>query len=263
MNPVTIQKPHRTEAQQQASRQNGSQSRGPNTPEGKKQSSKSAIRHGLTATENALLMTEDPEQYKDVCAAFIDELQPQTKVELRLAEKLANLEWRLERLVIMETALYNMAAGVHAEEILEEFEHIDGIGLIVESWRKSAGADGCHDLLRRYMGTLQHQFDSTMKNYEKFEARRLSRPVSEARKTAAVPETAEIKPDSPPIPNEPKEIASEPAPLRNEPETSDPKADATRNETEKVTPIDAQKREKSQPQSEMTGPRLNSPTGGR
>ena len=168
-------KPPRTEAQRDASRKNGANSLGPITPSGKIRSSKNAIRHGLTATEHTLLMAEDPAQYKEVVDAFIDKLRPADKAELRLVEKIANLDWRLERLVMLETCLLNMAVGVNSRKILDRYSAIDGIGCVVAAWMETnPSTTQCLDLLRRYMGTLQHQFNTTLSNYYKFETRRLA-----------------------------------------------------------------------------------------
>jgi hypothetical protein len=168
-------KPPRSAAQIEASRANGAKSNGPVTAQGKHRSSQNAILHGLTATEHTLLMTEDPVQYKEVVEAFIDDLRPATKAELRLVEKLANLDWRLERFVMMETCVLNMEVGVNADKIMERFSRIDGIGFIVEAWKESLTATRCLDLLRRYLATLQHQFNTTFSNFQKFETRRLAR----------------------------------------------------------------------------------------
>ncbi len=166
----------RSQAQLEASRRNGANSKGPVTAEGKRNSSQSAIRHGLTSSTHTCLATEDPDQYKEVCEAFIEDLRPATKTELRLVEKLANLDWRLERLVMMETALLNMAGGIHAEAVIKEFDSIDGIGFIVEAWRRSLNDPGhAHELLRRYMATFQNQFNNTLANFQKLEARRRER----------------------------------------------------------------------------------------
>jgi hypothetical protein len=163
------------ERRAQQARINGRKSHGPISPEGKAKSSKNAIRHGLTANEHTLLAAELPDEYEEVRLAFIDDLRPATKAELRLVEKIANLDWRLERFVMMETCVLNMETGINADKIMERFERIDGIGFIVEAWKESLSASHCLDLLRRYLGTLQHQFNSTLANFRNFEKARLAR----------------------------------------------------------------------------------------
>ena len=116
MNPTNvlpIEKRPRTEAQQNASRNNGTKSKGPVTAQGKYHSSQSALRHGLTATKFTLLNHEDPAQYIETMAAFIADFQPATKAELRLA----NLDWRMERFTLMETSLFNLAVLEQTEKI--------------------------------------------------------------------------------------------------------------------------------------------------
>ena len=168
---------HAKQQQQKAeqARINGAKSKGPTSPEGKSKSSRNAIRHGLTANEHTLLESEFPEEYAEVRAAFIDDLRPATKAELRLVEKIANLDWRLERFVMMETALLNITADTNLKEITDHFTRIDGIGIIVEAWKKDHSTTLCLDLLRRYMGTLQHQFNTTLSNFRNFEKARLAK----------------------------------------------------------------------------------------
>ncbi|HEY3739028.1 MAG TPA: hypothetical protein VGL53_04245, partial [Bryobacteraceae bacterium] len=60
-------------------------------------------------------------------------------------------------------------------KIANSFSDIDGIGFIVEAWKESLSATHCLDLLRRYMGTLQHQFNTTLTNFYKLETSRLKR----------------------------------------------------------------------------------------
>ena len=163
------------DAKSEQARINGRNSKGPTSEIGTQKSSRNAIRHGLTANEHTLLTAEFADEYDEVRTAFIDDLRPATKAELRLVEKIANLDWRLERLVMMETSLLNMAADINFEKVAERFSRIDGIGFIVEAWRETSSTSHCLDLLRRYMGTLQHQFNSTLSNFRNFEKSRLAR----------------------------------------------------------------------------------------
>ena len=71
-----------------------------------KRSSRNAIRHGMTANEHTVLEAELLEEYDEVRSAF----RPGNKSELRLGGKIANLDWRLERLAMMDTSLLNLRA---------------------------------------------------------------------------------------------------------------------------------------------------------
>jgi len=154
---------------------NGRKSHGPITHEGKWNSSRSAIRHGLTANVHTLLTCECPNEYEEVYNAFVDSLRPGDKAEMRLVEKIANLDWRLERFVMMETCILNMGADLQVHEIQARFERISGIGFVVEAWKETQSASHCLDLLRRYLGTLQHQFNATLKNFRDLGKHRLAR----------------------------------------------------------------------------------------
>jgi hypothetical protein len=177
------QQPQQLTPDQQAKRErkaeqariNGRKSKGPISATGKKNSSKNAIRHGLTANEHTLLTTEFPAEYHEVYTAFLQALRPACKAETRFVEKLANLDWRLERLVMMETCVLNMGADLGIADIAARFERIDGIGIIVEAWKESCSASHCLDLLRRYMATLQSQINATLKNFRDLEKHRLAR----------------------------------------------------------------------------------------
>ena len=193
-------------------RVNGAKSKGPITSAGKKESSKSAIRHGLTANEHTLLAMEDPAQYAEVYNAFIATYRPGDKTELRLVETLANLNWRMERFAMMENALLNMSCALAFKDIVARFERIDGIGVIVEAWKETASVPHCLNLLYRYMGSLQHQYNSTVKNFRDLEKHRL------ARKDQGLDLDEQINPYNPPVlaTFDPPEAAEPPEPKRTD-----------------------------------------------
>ena len=87
----------------ESSRVNGAKSHGPITPAGKAKCSRGALKHGLTATTHAVLDVEDPTQFQLVLDAALDEFRPATHHTVRLVEKLALLDWRIERAAMIET----------------------------------------------------------------------------------------------------------------------------------------------------------------
>src|SRR5438034_10308347 len=83
---------------------------------GKQQSRRNALRHGLTA-ETVIEPLENPEEYRVFEEAIVSEYLPQTPVERELVHRLASLFWRLRRGTSIETGLLRMQS-----EILHAFQ---------------------------------------------------------------------------------------------------------------------------------------------
>jgi hypothetical protein len=99
----------------EANRRNARNSTGPVTEEGKQNSRRNAVRHGLTA-ETVIGALEDAEDYQAFEAAIVADYDAQSAVERELVLRLASLLWRLRRATTMETGLFDMQA-----EQLHEF----------------------------------------------------------------------------------------------------------------------------------------------
>jgi hypothetical protein len=95
----------------EANRRNAIRSTGPNTEEGKCQSRRNAIRHGLCA-ETVIENVEDIEDYRAFEAAVIADYDAQTAVERELVLRLASLLWRLRRSTAIETDLLRIQAEI-------------------------------------------------------------------------------------------------------------------------------------------------------
>ena len=89
----------------ESARINGAKSHGPKTEAGRKRSSQNAIKHGLTS-QTLVLPTEDPEEFQELLASYVDQFQPDGPAELHLVHEMVAAKWRLERLAIIETQLY-------------------------------------------------------------------------------------------------------------------------------------------------------------
>jgi hypothetical protein len=97
--------------QTEANRQNARMSTGPRTEEGKRQSRRNALRHGLTA-ETVIEVLEDIEDYKAFEAAIIADYDARTAVERELVLRLASLLWRIRRATAIETDLLRIQAEI-------------------------------------------------------------------------------------------------------------------------------------------------------
>jgi hypothetical protein len=104
----------RSELQQQTARANGSKSRGPVTTEGKRVSSRNAIRHGLLA-KTVLIEGESAANFTALLAELHAEFQPLPGSETNLVETMAACRWRMLRLWGMESASLTHEIRNHKE----------------------------------------------------------------------------------------------------------------------------------------------------
>jgi hypothetical protein len=91
----------KSEKQLEAARLNGAKSNGPITPEGKANSSRNAITHGLLAT-TVLLKGESRERFLELLTEFTDLYEPRNITERSLVETMAMARWRTLRLWTFE-----------------------------------------------------------------------------------------------------------------------------------------------------------------
>jgi hypothetical protein len=85
-----------SEKQLAANRRNARFSTGARTAAGQARSSLNNLRHGLTG-QIANLPAEDREAHDRFCGELIDILQPETPIEIQLAQSVAEDNWRLNR----------------------------------------------------------------------------------------------------------------------------------------------------------------------
>ena len=97
--------------QLEANRENARRSTGPRTDEGKRQSRRNAVRHGLTA-ETVIEILEDPDDYKAFEGTIIADYDAHTAVERELVLRLASLFWRIRRATAIETDLLRIQAEI-------------------------------------------------------------------------------------------------------------------------------------------------------
>src|SRR3954462_11253132 len=86
-----------TERQIAANRQNAQHSTGPRTQQGKAVASRNNTRHGLRATTPVIPRLESPEDWAQHREATIASLAPDNILEASLAERVALILWRLDR----------------------------------------------------------------------------------------------------------------------------------------------------------------------
>src|SRR5260370_352323 len=92
---------------------NSQHSTGPRSAEGKQRSSMNALRHGLTS-HIAVMPTEDPDAYQLHVKSYTNEYNPKGATESDFVQSLADVSWRLKRVVALETNLIDEAESAES-----------------------------------------------------------------------------------------------------------------------------------------------------
>ncbi len=188
----------RTERQIEASRANGARSRGPVTPEGKRNSSSNAIKHGLLAS-TIVLKGEIEERFLEVLDDLIEEMQPETAVECSLVEMMAAARWRQLRLWGMEKAgmdyeVRNQAHGAGRGE--------DNATRASIAFRTLSDDSRSLDLINRYDSRYERQYLRAHRRLLEMRDRRGPSPA-ESRPVEPAPAFESQPPDPVPTPEAP------------------------------------------------------------
>ena len=100
-----------TQSQIDANRQNATKSTGPKTPEGKANSSRNAVKHGLTSDQLTVPHLEEKEEYETLLADLMGEFQPATPHEKILVERMAHNQWISLRALKLQTIFLDASLG--------------------------------------------------------------------------------------------------------------------------------------------------------
>jgi hypothetical protein len=178
-----------SERQLNANRRNALRSTGPRTPEGKTRVSENARRHGLLARET-VLPDEDRQQYLNLLAALEADHQPAGPLEEFCVRQMASAQWRLARLVRIETGFFateveNLRPNQDATDAGHD-PHDRTTRLLGTAFKQGSAGDPVGKLCR-YEGTLQRSFYKALESLRAAQARRRVRnqtkpiPISDTR----------------------------------------------------------------------------------
>ncbi len=164
-----------TPAGKRISAANSAKSTGPTSPEGRARSAQNALRYGMLA-EAIVLDTESTDQFAALLARLTDELQPETGIETHLVEVMAVAEWRIMRLWFIEK-----------EEIVNETQKqalagCNGTGqnpakCTALAWRALSDGSRSLDLINRHEARYERQYFRTLARFEKIKFSKRSEPA--------------------------------------------------------------------------------------
>ena len=181
----------RTEAQKEASRNNGAKSQGPVTDEGKAASSQNAVKHGLYSRTTTLI-NEDAEDFQAVLADYRAIHQPANREEDDIVRTMASAQFRKERMDHILTALIDQPLGPIHDDFVKKHGDDDVLMYQAAGFKaavdNSRAVDLAHKMMLQY-DRLYHRNRTALERIQK------------ARKAAA-PQNHAIEPEAKPAPAE-------------------------------------------------------------
>ncbi len=160
-----------SEAQQNASRENGKKSQGPVTPEGRAKCSQNATKHSLTS-KKLVVGEHERDEYDLLVVSTFDFYKPATHLEKHVVQSIAEFEWRLHKADTWESGLLARERDAYGEvdslskisDPVEREVHLDGI--IYTSIGKALGN------LALQISRVQRTLERRIKQYEVMRAER-------------------------------------------------------------------------------------------
>jgi hypothetical protein len=148
-------------------RANAQNSTGPRTEAGKQRSSLNALRHGLTG-QTVVVPSDDLAAYQRHCQEFLDQYQPNDKLETHLTQTMADLSWRLNRISAIET---NMLT---ANSVDTETDPVPTAFAMAKAFRELSQALAN---LSMYEHRLSNRFDKAVKQLREIQAERRTQVI--------------------------------------------------------------------------------------
>ncbi len=194
-------------------RENARNSTGPLTEEGKRIAAQNARKHGYAAA-TFVLDEEDKEAYAMHLDAYFQSLNPGNQLECDYVRRVANAQWRYDRLTNIETGLLDLEVSLQGPNIDGRLANIELRHYLAIGFMERVKADNALELCRRYLSSAARDCDRAIKMFYLIKGDRL-RDESTTRETAAEEEEAAAKltnkPTKPGAPNEPTPITKNPA----------------------------------------------------
>lgn len=119
--------PDRTEAQQEASRQNGARSKGPKTGQGKLNSAKNSYKHGAYST-SLLMWGDDEEAFFRLEKDLKSRYNPQGETESVIFHQMLAAMWRLQRIPPSDVSMHNIQMQRMCAAVDTQFETVTPMG---------------------------------------------------------------------------------------------------------------------------------------
>jgi hypothetical protein len=156
----------------ESARRNGARSRGPVTDRGREISSANSRKHGATAKKIFVLANESADAFNRLVESIVERYSPDGELERELCLNIAYAWWRLRRLSVIETGLFDREITKHLEA------HGGGDeGLrLASAFQSLASGAGALSLLTHYETRLHRTVQRLVDRLEKTQRKRKNEP---------------------------------------------------------------------------------------
>jgi hypothetical protein len=155
-------------------RANAQKSTGPTSKPGKQRSRMNAVKHNLSG-QHLILQDSELEAYNRMCASMLNDLNPKSEPEFQIAQKIVDINFRLNRLTAIENNLFNF--GLIANET--SMDHDDRLEVMAAQTRAWTGHAGCFDTLGRCENRLSRQLLKYQEEFERLQSVRKDKSTEE------------------------------------------------------------------------------------
>lgn len=173
--------PSRTQIE--ANRRNALKSTGPRTPEGKANSARNALQHGLASISPlSFLAIEDRSAFERMLHGYILKYQPAHADEVDLLTDAVFCKWRQHRLWIIEAQAIEMDVAEHQLDLQTKLPKANAAAHVAHAVIYSLHHSRAHPLNRRYEAQLHRQYLRNLKELQNLQS---ARAAAKAAITAA------------------------------------------------------------------------------
>ncbi len=128
---------------------NALKSTGPRSAQGKQRARMNAFRHGLSG-QHIVLVEHEHAAYYELCEKMFRDLKPVTEPERQIAQKITDINFRLNRLTAVESNMYNIDTNNGTTSVGDD-DRVEVMCAQTRTWKTDAQA---FDILGRYEGRL-------------------------------------------------------------------------------------------------------------
>ena len=153
---------------------NAQKSTGPKTLPGKQRSRMNAVKHNLSG-QHLMLQETELAAYNRMSSSMLNDLNPKTEPERQIAQKVIDINFRLNRLTAIENNIFSFGL-VKNETGTPHDDRIEVMAAQTRAWIERSNSFDC---LGRYEARLSRQLLKYQEEFERLQAERKKREFAD------------------------------------------------------------------------------------